>query len=448
MEIIVSLQQQLKERDKKIDLLEARIARLEGELQKYHNENTPSGSIPPYLKDLEKNVKDTTKDPDSDEPHKHNARNLRPRHIDRREYHELHDLKCRHCGNVMTKKNSTRKRIVIEMPLPSPETVEHELALYYCKRCGRQESASVPNALPKMKFDINTVIFISYLDTALNLPMQGVVDILSDIFHINVSKGTVSNTLIRLKDYLGDYYAELEKEVKSAHVRYKDESSARKNGETFWMWVASTAKGILYRIEKSRGTKVAQSLSSIGGIDVCDGYRAYDRLPTTLQRCWAHVFRRLRKPIYDFGEEESYGQYKKFSSGLCKLFSDAKKDKKRHGASKKLRDRYEKKAWTLLESIEDKEGRNIVRVTNYILKYFNDLFTFLEYQEVEPTNNEAERALRHFVVKRKVSQQFRGTESMDSYQKQLSLYMTSRLNSESYVDNLQSIIDGRIGFRQ
>lgn len=42
------------------------INNLRNELQKYHNENTPSGSIPPYLKDLEKNVKEMTKDTDKD----------------------------------------------------------------------------------------------------------------------------------------------------------------------------------------------------------------------------------------------------------------------------------------------------------------------------------------------------------------------------------------------
>lgn len=424
-----------------------RITKLENELQKYHNENTPSGSLPPYLKDLEKNVKDMTKDDDSeDQLPKHNARNRRPKRIDRRVYDELKDTRCK-CGGRLIKKKAIRKRIIIELPLPSPEVVEHTLAMYYCNKCGKQESAEVPNALPKMKFDINTVVFISYLNIALNLPMQSIANLLRDILHIGISKATVSNTLTRLKDYLGDYYPELEKEVKSAHVRYKDETSVRKNGKTFYMWVSSTAKGILYRIG-SRSGEVAKEMSSDSGIDVCDGYSAYDRLQTSLQRCWAHVFRRLRKPIYDFGEKENYEEYKKFAEELCRLYIAAKSDKKRIGASKKLRTEHEKKAWKLLESIENKNGRNTVRVTNYILRYFDDLFTFLEYEDVDSTNNEAERALRHFVVKRKVSQQYRSVESMRSYERQLSLFMTSRLKSENYLDNLHGIIDGKLGFRR
>ena len=447
--IIEKLQKTVEELQKTVEGLTTEVKRLNNKLRKYVNENTPSGAIPPYLKTLEKNVKNLTKRSDEDDkPPMHNARNSRPKHIDRKVCHELEDETCPNCGGRLTKKKSVRKRIIIEMPLPSPETVEHELALYYCKSCGGQVSANVPNTLPKMKFDINTVVFISYLNIALNLPMQGIADLLRDIFHISISKGTVSNTLAILRDYLGDYYSELEKEVKSATVRYKDETSVRKNGETFWMWVASTGKGILYRIDKSRGSRIAKEMGSRRGIDVCDGARMYDKLLTKLQRCWAHVFRRLRKPIYDFGDNESYEEYKKFAYELCVLFSSAKSDKKKLGTSKQLREKYEKRLWQLLESVENKNGRNTVRVTNYVLKYFNDLFTFLEYEGVDPTNNEAERALRHFVVKRKVSQQFRATESIQSYERQLSLFMTSQLKEQSYIENLQDIINEKIGLRR
>ncbi len=434
---------------KTVEELASEAKRLNNELRKYVNENTPSGAIPPYLKTLEKNVKNLTKCPDEDDkPPIHNARNSRPKHIDRKVRHELKDEKCPNCGGRLTKKKSTRKRIIIEMPLPSPETVEHELALYYCKDCGEQVSANVSNALPKMKFDINTVVFMSYLNIALNLPMQGIADLLRDIFHISISKGTVSNTLAMLRNYLGDYYLELEKKVKSTKVRYKDETSVRYNGKTFWMWVASTGKGILYRIDNSRGSRVAKEMGSRRGIDVCDGARMYDKLLTKLQRCWAHVFRRLRKPIYDFGDNESYEGYKKFAYGLCTVFSSAKSDKKKLGASKQLREKYEKKLWYLLESVENKNGRNTVRVTNYLLKYFNDLFTFLEYEGVDPTNNEAERALRHFIVKRKVSQQFRAVKSIQSYERQLSLFMTSQLKEQSYIENLQDRINEKLDLRR
>jgi transposase len=101
----------------------------------------------------------------------------------------------------LIKKKATRKRVVIEMHMPKPYIIEHEIAMYYCKKCGKQVSATVPNALPKMKYDIHTVILISYLNKILNLPLERIEEVLWDIFEINISKGTVANILKRCEDF-------------------------------------------------------------------------------------------------------------------------------------------------------------------------------------------------------------------------------------------------------
>ncbi len=73
---------------------------MRSELRKYHNENTPSGSVPSYLKEIEKNVKNITEGNDKkNQPSKLNARDSRSEHIDRKEYHELEDTKCKYCGD-------------------------------------------------------------------------------------------------------------------------------------------------------------------------------------------------------------------------------------------------------------------------------------------------------------------------------------------------------------
>ena len=74
--------------------------------------------------------------------------------------------------------------------------------------------------------------------------------------------------------------------------------------------------------------------------------------------------------------------------------------------------------------------------------------TFLEYEDVDPTNNDTERALLHFAVKRKAGQQFRAMESIRSYEMQLSLYMTSKLKGQRYLENPHNIIDMQIGVRR
>lgn len=432
VEIVESLQKENKE-------LKRRIEHLENELRKYVNENTPSGSIPPYLKKLEDVVDRYSKDDDDKEPPKDNSRNARPKHIDRKEHHSLEKPVCPRCGGRARRRGtSTRKRIVIEMQLPRAETVEHESDIYQCKECGKVFSAPVPNALPKTEFDILTTVFISYLSNAAKMSIDDIKSLLH-LFGVGVSEGSITNAMKRLKYYLGEYYDNLLEEVKTSFSRHKDETSHRFNGKNFWTWVIATTDWVYYTIQKNRSHIIAKALESTEGVDVVDGYAAYDGLKCKKQRCWAHLLRIAKKPRYSFGKEESFDRYKSFVKKLSLLYQYAKADKRKRGASKKLKEMYQLRLWELIKGAPP-EGKNINRLLDYISAFFLEWFTFLEYKEVDPTNNRAERALRPLVIKRRISQQSRGTDNMDSYAMQMSMYMTTRLQGTDYMKTLSDTL--------
>jgi len=78
------------------------------------------------------------------------------------------------------------------------------------------------------------------------------------------------------------------------------------------------------------------------------------------------------------------------------------------------------------------------------MKFEDEWFTFLKYEEVEPTNNLAERSLRPVVLKRKISQQSRSWESQRSYAMQASLYMTSKLRNQNYLEVLRNVVEEKL----
>jgi hypothetical protein len=193
---------------KTVEELALKVKQLNNELHKYMNENTPSGAIPPHLKKLEKIVNENSKEEDDKLP-KENHRNSRPEQIDRNEHHSLENPICPKCGGQAKRRGtSTRKRIVIEMQFPKAETVEHESDIYQCNECNKIFLASIPNAIPKTEFDITTTIFISYLFTAAKMSVGDIKDLLH-LFGINISEGSITNSMKRLKSYLGPYYEEL-----------------------------------------------------------------------------------------------------------------------------------------------------------------------------------------------------------------------------------------------
>ena len=243
----------------------------------------------------------------------------------------------------------------------------------------------------------------------------------------------------RLKSYLGPYYEELLEKVKSAPARYKDETTHRYNGKNFWTWVITTKEWVYYTIEHNRSYSVAKQLKSKNGVDIVDGYAGYNKLQCERQRCWAHLLRRAKKPIYEFGKEGNFEEYKKFVNNLCLIFHNAKEEKMKNNISQILRKKYDQNLWELLQSAPTK-GRNITRLTNYIMRFNSEWFTFLQYADVEPTNNRAERSLRLIGIKRRISQQSRGIDNKDSYAMQMSLYMTSKLHGQNYIENLSNIL--------
>ena len=70
------------------------------------------------------------------------------------------------------------------------------------------------------------------------------------------------------------------------------------------------------------------------------------------------------------------------------------------------------------------------------------LFTYLENPGVMPDNNEAERAIRPFVVQRKVSGNFISPEVMKIYAIHMSLYRTCKRNGVNYEEVILPLLKG------
>ena len=72
-------------------------------------------------------------------------------------------------------------------------------------------------------------------------------------------------------------------------------------------------------------------------------------------------------------------------------------------------------------------------------KYRSCLFVFLYRTDVEPTNNVAERALRHSVVHRKVTGGFRSQWGTKTYAALASVIDTAELNGMRSFDTILSL---------
>ena len=422
---------------KQVNQLIDAFEKLQKEFHKYKNENTPSGGFPPFLKPKIE-IKDERDKPE-DKPPKDNIRNARPK-AKKRERLSL--KKCPDCGGKVHKqKAQPRKRTVIRLILPEVDDTEYTIPRYWCGNCHKEVQPQVPNALPNSKYDLTVALLISTMYIGMNMSYGKIAEFLH-ILGLQISKAAAYNIQLSLKKYLGDDYGQLKGRILDAKAKCKDETSWRHRGKLNWVWIAITLKEVCYWIETSRSSKTAKRIfKNDRGIDTADGYSAYDNIgKKVIQRDWAHMRRKWKNPPRLFSTSEEANDYKRVARKIIRLYHDAKAELAKMGHSAELRKKYEQMLFDVLLSARYR-NKNMDSVTNYIMHYNTDWFTFLEYEGVEPTSNRAERGLRHVVIKRKVSQQTKSDESRQNYAMQVSLYMTSKLQEQNYFTYMKNVVD-------
>ena len=81
-------------------------------------------------------------------------------------------------------------------------------------------------------------------------------------------------------------------------------------------------------------------------------------------------------------------------------------------------------------------------VRHLFTKHEGEIFTFLEYLEVEPTNNRAERGLRGNVISRKLSYGNKSESGLRNHEVIMSLTQTAKLNGQNPLDLLINLCNG------
>jgi transposase len=434
-------QNQIKELQKKVQQQDKEIKKLHAQLSKYQNEFTPSGSVPPYLKDeleaaFPPENADTEKKDEGKQAPSPNKRNRRPK-PNRKKVHPIKNCPC--CGKKLKPLKKTRRRIVIHLELPEAETIEHISEGGYCSGCKKRFYAPVPDTLPNLKYSLDIAIFIVSLMVIYDLTQRKTAKLLKG-FGVSISPASVNNVYHSVRKHLGERkYREFESELKKSFNTHADETGHRDHGKSCWSWLVSNARTVFLRIEKARSSKIAKKLP-LGRITNCDGYRAYDKAAKAIQRCWAKVSRKARNPKYYFNDEGEVEQYKTFVSALFKIFHDAKHTEER---GKDVQKKFDKLLRKLVLKPR-KEERNLLRLMNYILEYEGEWFTFLLYKGISPTNNRAEQDLRPLVIKRKISQHTWSEAGRKDLAVFFSLAQTCKRRNENFADLIRTEIEANL----
>ncbi len=183
----------------------------------------------------------------------------------------------------------------------------------------------------------------------------------------------------------------------------------RVSGENWWLWVFTNKDLVLYHIDKHRSLGVVEKIlgKRYNGVLGSDFYSAYNGIAALAkQRCVGHLLNEIKKVqeknkfVLDSKEGIFCQRLKEILKQTIEVWNEY------HKGTKILADLKCAKELAISKIVEllllPSEHKDIKRLRKRIIRYNQELFTFLDNPEVEPTNNRAERQLRPNVIMRKI----------------------------------------------
>ena len=215
------------------------------------------------------------------------------------------------------------------------------------------------------------------------------------------------------------------------------------------MWDALTSRAALFRIAPDRHEREARALlgERFAGIVCSDRWWAYDYLALEQrQLCWAHLVRDFTAHSEGLQAQKEFGAAGlAIAEGVFEAWDEFRERSDRARLIERITP-LQQELRALLEHAARKSTK-----TNYhrlfarnLLKRWPALWTFTLVDDVEPTNNHAERGLRGAVIYRKLSLGSQCEQGERTIERLLSASITCRLQGRSLLAYLSDVLSARI----
>jgi transposase len=233
----------------------------------------------------------------------------------------------------------------------------------------------------------------------------------ADVLGVPVSVGQVCASEALTASATGAAVEELCDHVRSRTANV-DETGWRQGRRRGWLWTVVTRTATVFKVSLSRAGSVARGLvdPSAGQVITTDRYKGYDWLPLRQRQvCWAHLVRDFQAMVDRANAGSPVGE-----ELLCcaqDLFTWWYRARDGTLSRSTLRQYLGVVRSMVREQLAAGAACGCAKTAGTcreLLAIEPALWTFVRVEGVEPTNNAAERALRHAVQWRKTSY---GTDS-------------------------------------
>jgi len=447
--MICDLSARVDAQQRQIDLLLQKVAELERTVAKL-SKNSTNSSKPPSS-DI------TRPKPQQRQQGKRKigAQPGHPRHerpvfpeSDIQTFHDYRLDACPECGNAEVTFLDEPPRVLQQMEIEEVLVLKEEHRSYpvWCERCGKVHYHPFPETVVKEGlFKERLSALVTYMKAVDHASFSTIRKFVRDVLGEKVSRGYLRTVVAKASTALDAPYAELLDRLPLEQALNVDETGHKDNGGKFWTWVFRADLYVLFKIDKSRGSKVLLDVlgEEFNGVLGCDYFSAYHKYMTdfniTVQFCIAHLIRDIK---YLTGLSDpatrAYGQ--RLLAAVKAMFKVIHRRDETdlpafQRALEQVRDRILEVALGDVPSRLDANGKELKREAFNMAKRFRDngkaYFEFITTPGIGPTNNLAEQAVRFVVIDRRITQGTRSLKGRETCERLWTVVGTCALQGRS-----------------
>jgi len=323
-----------------------------------------------------------------------------------------------HAGHTLSKQKTIdyfNEDVILPSEISLKTVTKHRVAAAYCENCSTWlYGADIPKQ--QVVLGDNLPKLVSFLSVVARFSYQQIIEHVSLFYHIKLTDGLIANMLESQAAKLRPAYETLIESILAQSGVHFDESTWKmlieKLGHYVWVMTGTDNRDAAFFFGQSRGKgvldKMLAPLKKSGKkiIGISDDYRVYRAVEQFLAHalCWAHPNRKLR----DLAESKTlpsvtkahcakvYRQFNTLYQKVNELWAANVSDEQRSKQRKVLEARF-----TTIAKPHSKDPPELATYKDSLRTNKAAYFVCLQYPNIPPDNNKAERSLRHLVIKRK-----------------------------------------------
>jgi len=304
---------------------------------------------------------------------------------------------CPGCGTTLDNKGTKTRTVMDCQPIKMKRILYH-LERKYCPKCKKLISARPPGVHAKCLYSNQLLAYVAvqhyiYGNTLGQIEKQ-----------TGIGYSSLVDAMHQLAGILKDVPKSLIEVYRSAAVKHADETGWRTDGQNGYSWLFCTNETSIYRFRRSRSAIVAKEVfgdKPLPGVLVVDRYNGYNKMPSKIQYCFAHLLRDVKNLEKDFPDNP---EIKAFVEVLSPQLANAISLRTLDMTMQQFKRQAAKIRDAIIE-ITNRQAKHpaIWKIQDIFREKADRLYHWADDRTVPADNNLAERELRPLVIARKIS---------------------------------------------